>query len=1219
MATSSSLIKTILHKSLAEGVYRDVVTKSSNYYYFLGKTLSWDDETAPPYPIDSYAYERAVRDEIITMKQIGPSDVCFVIPRTDWVSGVVYDMYDDEYSNEIIGIDIISGGSGYNTLPTITISGGGGTGAFYTPVVLDGQIIGVDLVSRGTGYTSVPTVTVTGGSGGSGANLQAILNLSYSGENNIEDCKFYVMTDDYNVYKCLDNNNNSFSTIKPSGTSVNPISTSDGYIWKYMYNVPINLRNKFLSADQIPVSSALTNQFYSNGSLDSILITNKGTGYTGANITVTGDGYRQEDPVFISTVTPVTINSGGTNYFTAPTVTFGDPVTSATLFIGSSGVIIGQKLYNSYGDFFEVYSPGTLSSLEPTHRFGIVKNGTASLKYVGTRAKGTATLGTSTISLASGTVTTTATTNIITVSSTAGFYAGQKIVFGTTIGTITASTTYYILSVPSSTTLTITASIGGTAKTMTTSSGTSTVTVTSGFVSGVTPVGSVREINLTSSGSGYTSPPAITFSGGGGSGAVATVKMNTVSGSVLYTTITNIGDYYSSDPTVTFGTSWTSEGLVQLNDQIFASNRLYTVTTAGTQLNITQATYTGKSVSVIARDTAPSCLTFSTDGTKMFILGDTGNNVVVYNLSSAWDVSTAVFAYESGVLATETTPVGIAFSSDGLKMFVVGQSADLVQQYTLATAWTISQSALTTSATFSIVAQDTTTGGLAFSSTGNKMWLVGATNDAIFEYTLSTPWSISTASYSTSFSVASQTTNPVDIAVTADGKNMLVTDAVTDYVYQYTLSTANSVATALYTNQFYIGGLESTGSGLALHPTNAYMYLVGSANDTVYQYQNLLVSKLGTVAPSHTSGTANNGDVVLTYVGQPATGTAVRRFGAGYSTNPSITFTSLDQGSGAVGVVNVDKSNAKLLPIIDGGQVVGVTVENPGIGYTAATIAISGTGTGATMQADLNLGDIKSLQANNEILTTAGTINAIKLVSGGYGYGVANISINGDGTGATATATINTATGRITKINITNPGQNYTFADIVITGNGQAATARAIISPYGGHGKNAPDELFARTLMFYSNVSNDLNQGVSVNNDYRQLGIIKNPRAYLANTRYQNVIGSSCYLLQGSINVAYFPKDTNCTVSRVIDGTTFKRKYRVVSSTSSSVLIQSLDNDVPQLNDTFTNAATQTFTATNVTYPTIDKYSGQLMFIDNKAGFTPSDDETVTLRTVIRF
>jgi hypothetical protein len=55
------------------------------------------------------------------------------------------------------------------------------------------------------------------------------------------------------------------------------------------------------------------------------------------------------------------------------------------------------------------------------------------------------------------------------------------------------------------------------------------------------------------------------------------------------------------------------------------------------------------------------------------------------------------------------------------------------------------------------------------------------------------------------------------------------------------------------------------------------------------------------------------------------------------------------------------------------------------------------------------------------------------------------------------------------------------------------------------------------------------------------------------------------------------------------------------------------------INDTFENEAGQTFTVSSVGNPTIDKYSGQMMFIDNKAGFTPSADETVTLRTVIRF
>ena len=83
MANSTALVKTILHKSLAEGVYRDLVTRTGSYYYFLGKTLAWDDENTPPYPIDSAEYEHNVRNEIITLKEIRPSDIAFVIPRRE--------------------------------------------------------------------------------------------------------------------------------------------------------------------------------------------------------------------------------------------------------------------------------------------------------------------------------------------------------------------------------------------------------------------------------------------------------------------------------------------------------------------------------------------------------------------------------------------------------------------------------------------------------------------------------------------------------------------------------------------------------------------------------------------------------------------------------------------------------------------------------------------------------------------------------------------------------------------------------------------------------------------------------------------------------------------------------------------------------------------------------------------------------------------------------
>jgi hypothetical protein len=350
----------------------------------------------------------------------------------------------------------------------------------------------------------------------------------------------------------------------------------------------------------------------------------------------------------------------------------------------------------------------------------------------------------------------------------------------------------------------------------------------------------------------------------------------------------------------------------------------------------------------------------------------------------------------------------------------------------------------------------------------------------------------------------------------------------------------------------------------------------------------------------------------------PASGTVIRRFGSGYNGSPLVSISEAG-ATGASASFLTTKSEAKLLPILENGQFVGVIPENPGIGYSDVTITVTGDGQGAVLTPDLNIGNVSSLQANNEILAVSGTIDAIKIISGGYSYGVAVISIDGDGTGATAEAVVDNTTGRITKINITNAGRNYTYANVTVTGNGFGAKVRAIMSPYGGHGKNSPDELFARTLMFYSNVSTYLNKGISINKDYRQVDIIKHPRVYGDQIRFQGNVGSACFIVEALVNTAAFPPDANIFVNRVVGNQTYARRYRVVSSSPSNILLQSLDNDTPLINDTFVNSTGQVFTVNSAGNPTVDKYSGQMMFIDNKAGFTPSADETVTLRTVIRF
>jgi hypothetical protein len=70
------------------------------------------------------------------------------------------------------------------------------------------------------------------------------------------DRAFYVLTDEYNVYKCLYNNKNSASTVKPTGFSTIAFTTSDGYTWKYMYTISLGDANKFLTAAHMPVRKA---------------------------------------------------------------------------------------------------------------------------------------------------------------------------------------------------------------------------------------------------------------------------------------------------------------------------------------------------------------------------------------------------------------------------------------------------------------------------------------------------------------------------------------------------------------------------------------------------------------------------------------------------------------------------------------------------------------------------------------------------------------------------------------------------------------------------------------------------------------------------------------------------------------------------------------------------------------------------------------------------
>jgi hypothetical protein len=99
---------------------------------------------------------------------------------------------------------------------------------------------------------------------------------------------FFVVTDDFNVYKVIDNNNNALSTVKPSSTGTSIFTTSDGYRWKFMYNITPADVLKFTTTNFIPAKQLDSDdgslQFdvqaaASNGAIDFIDVTSAGSGY----------------------------------------------------------------------------------------------------------------------------------------------------------------------------------------------------------------------------------------------------------------------------------------------------------------------------------------------------------------------------------------------------------------------------------------------------------------------------------------------------------------------------------------------------------------------------------------------------------------------------------------------------------------------------------------------------------------------------------------------------------------------------------------------------------------------------------------------------------------------------------------------------------------------------------------------------------------------------
>ncbi len=228
---------------------------------------------------------------------------------------------------------------------------------------------------------------------------------------------------------------------------------------------------------------------------------------------------------------------------------------------------------------------------------------------------------------------------------------------------------------------------------------------------------------------------------------------------------------------------------------------------------------------------------FIISGTKYLFLDSVSHRLIPYAISPAYNVSNSG-TYE-GAFYTQTVttaPVGVAFKPDGSKWYIL--TVTVIYQMSMSTPGNV------TTASSDGISKDISAQFGANAATWMRFAPDGATlfvgnagvGGTVYQYTLSSPWDVSTASYaSKSFTYGGIQNTARDLVFSANGKKALLLGTAS--VWLFTLSTAYDVSTMAYASQTYtISGKGTNGQGISLNATDTAFFYLTAQSDRVYEF-----------------------------------------------------------------------------------------------------------------------------------------------------------------------------------------------------------------------------------------------------------------------------------------------------------------------------------------------------------------------------------------------
>jgi len=359
-------------------------------------------------------------------------------------------------------------------------------------------------------------------------------------------------------------------------------------------------------------------------------------------------------------------------------------------------------------------------------------------------------------------------------------------------------------------------------------------------------------------------------------------------------------------------------------------------------------------------------LAFNTDGTKMFVMGIQGLDVNEYACGTGFDVSTCAFTVKAGnpfsIAAQEIIPRSLEFNTDGTKMFVMGIGSDAVNEYACGTGFDVSTCAYSGDAErFDVLGEELLSRSLAFNTDGTKMFVMGAIGLDVNEYACGTGFDVSTCAFTVKagnpFSIAAQESGPLSLAFNTDGTKMFVMGQASNAVNEYACGTGFDVSTCAYSGdaeRFDISGQEISSQSLAFNTDGTKMFVMGAESRAVNEYSLPIAFDVSSV------GTIITDDFNDNLIVEP--GDTVIVDGATVSGNVSVDGGTLILSQSSTVTGNLEGINGASI-IIQGGSTVDGNIEII-VSGSESTLEITDSNVGGNIQTN----NIDALTIINSIL-----------------------------------------------------------------------------------------------------------------------------------------------------------------------------------------------------------------------------------------------------------